>query len=73
MPSEVRTSSGSSNSVPQAPQAVAHGRLRQVELLRRLGHVALAQQRVEVDQQVEIDAVQIHGQGTPAFKTPVSR
>jgi hypothetical protein len=39
----------------QAAQAVAHCRLRQVQLLCRLGDTALAQQCVQVDQQVEID------------------
>jgi hypothetical protein len=44
----------------QAAQAVAHCRLRQVQLLCRLGDTALAQQCVQVDQQVEIDLVQVH-------------
>ena len=43
--------------LPQAAQAVTHGRLGQVELVGGLGDVALAQQGVQVDQQVEVDTV----------------
>ena len=41
----------------QAAQAVAHGRLGQIQLLRRLGHAALAQQRIQVDQKIQIDTM----------------
>ncbi len=45
----------------QAAQAVAHGRLADAQSLGGTGDVPLAQQGVEMDQQVEVDLVQVHG------------
>jgi hypothetical protein len=42
----------------------AHRRLREVQALGGAGHVALGQQHVERDQQVEVEAAEIvHGNG----------
>ncbi len=43
----------------EPPEAVAHGRLRETQLVGCLGHIALTQQDLEVDQQVEINLVQL--------------
>ncbi len=45
----------------QAAQAVAHGWLADTQSLGGAGNVPLAQQGVEMDQQVEVDLVQVHG------------
>ena len=55
--------------IPQPPQAIAHGRLRQAELVGRLGDIALAQQHVQIHQQVEIDAVECFKVILPANDT----
>ena len=44
----------------QAVQCVAHRRLAQCQALRRAGNVALAQQRIQYPQQVEVERIHIH-------------
>src|SRR5690606_2158221 len=50
--------------IPEALEAIAHGRLAEAQLLGGTGHVALPQQYVEVDQQIEVDPVYIHTMNT---------
>jgi hypothetical protein len=45
---------------PQTPQAIAHRGLGQIQLVGGLSDVAFAQQHVQVDQEVEVDAMNIH-------------
>lgn len=40
---------------PQGRQIVTHGGLLKTQTCRRLGHVAIAHQRVECDQQVQVE------------------
>ena len=55
-----RTSSGSSNEPAQPRERVAHARLAEAHALRRAGDAALAEQRVERDEEVEVDAAEVH-------------
>jgi hypothetical protein len=47
--------------VPQPGHRVAHGALRQAQLARGAGHVACLQHGVQDAQQVQVQALQIHG------------
>jgi hypothetical protein len=46
--------------VARSMQCGAHGRLRDEHLLGRTGDVLLAQQRIERDQQILIEAMELH-------------
>ena len=60
IPAGVRTNRSSAKRLAQPRQRVAHRRLRQADAAGGAGHGALAHQRVEGFQQVEVDGANIH-------------
>ena len=55
--------------VAQLLQRGTHGRLRHKNPLGGPGHVLLVEQRVQRDQQVEVEAVELHGGGIVRTET----
>ena len=53
---------GIAEQIPQAAQAVTHGRLGDAQMVGGLGYIALPQQHIQVYEQVEVYAGNIHGQ-----------
>ncbi len=56
--------------VPQLLEGGAHGRLRHEHPLGGPGHVLLVQERVQGDEQVEVEAVELHWGGNSGGVAP---